>query len=246
MMLACVTAVVLISCSGAASAVTTPRLRENDLRGIATRHSNEFEPERVAGYFRLNRTHAGEPCRCGDSHHYAQSLIWYPAAHLPFHPAQTRAHAGAFHIYTELKPCPAPQPRCSISTSRCADSRLTSGKLRGSSMPCLTICSISCPALCPAVPPEQRWRSAAHLAARYGEYTACRSAVCRPHAAWVDPFRQCQHALMPAGGPGGSSALAVFEGAARYGHTLVTNPRAVKHPGRGQTSTAQASALHAL
>ena len=54
-----VTALLII---GAASAVTTPRLRENDLRGIAARHSNEFEPERVAGYFRLNRTYAGEPC----------------------------------------------------------------------------------------------------------------------------------------------------------------------------------------
>ena len=60
-MLACVVIALLII--GAASAGTIPRLRENDLRGIATRPSNGFEPERVAGYFRLNRTHAGK-ARC--------------------------------------------------------------------------------------------------------------------------------------------------------------------------------------
>jgi len=127
MMLACVIAVVLISCSGAASAVTTPRLREYDLRGIATRHSNEFEPERVAGYFRLNRTHAGEPCCCGDPHHYAHILIWYPAAQLPCPAPPKHAHtlelsrfthqaetlpfpaAEMFYFYFQVRPCPAGQ-----------------------------------------------------------------------------------------------------------------------------------------
>ncbi len=37
-----------------------------------------------------------------------------------------------------------------------------------------------------------------------------------------------EHVLMPAGGPGASSAMAVFEGAARCGHTLMKNIRAVK------------------
>ena len=56
-----VTALLIIA---AASEATTPRLRESDLRGLSTRRSDAIEPERVAGYFRLNRTHAGEPCRC--------------------------------------------------------------------------------------------------------------------------------------------------------------------------------------
>ena len=56
-------AVTLLACiAGASALVSTPRLRENAWHPVAQSNglSAKSEPERVAGYFRLDRTYAGE------------------------------------------------------------------------------------------------------------------------------------------------------------------------------------------
>ena len=59
-----ITASVLLACAGLSLAKDTPRLRETPWRPTVSSNglgSALMEgPERVAGYFRLNRTYAGE------------------------------------------------------------------------------------------------------------------------------------------------------------------------------------------
>ena len=51
----------LLACIGAAAAeASTSRLRENALHPTLNSGRSAPKPERVAGYFRLDRTHAGD------------------------------------------------------------------------------------------------------------------------------------------------------------------------------------------
>ena len=153
--------------------------------------------------------------------------------------------ARLLELSTVLKPCFAPQPRCSTFTFRCAVTLLVSGKLCGSGLRCLIVCSISYALRCA---PQSRqnsdedplliWLTGTVLQTQRGPYLCFEPSCCTGRT--LSDNRTMF--VLPAGGPGGSSALAVFEGASRRDHTLVAEPRACIAVCRGQISTAQASA----